>query len=221
MLELSDEDDTQRNGERFERLWEEERERCGETESPSLTRVAWRFARVRFIICLVLVSFSMVAQFIGPSVLLKLILDYLEDPTLEVEVGVVLVVLLFFNQLLRNITYNLQQSICIHTGRSGNIFLNIFINKILEAIRLLGGLQYVGYAKLLRLASPDDSALGQLVTLITGDHPRIQEACIMGPLIIATPIMFLISIVYTVYLSGVSSIAGFAVLIIYYPVMVN
>ena len=43
----------------------------------------------------------------------------------------------------------------------------------------------------------------------------------MGPLIIATPIMFLISIVYTVYLSGVSSIAGFAVLIIYYPVMVN
>ena len=33
--------------------------------------------------------------------------------------------------------------------------------------------------------------------------------------------MFLISIVYTVYLTGVSSLAGFAVLIIYYPVMVN
>ena len=85
----------------------------------------------------------------------------------------------------------------------------------------MGGLQYVGYAKLLRLASPNESALGQLVTLLTGDQDRIQEACVWGPLIIATPIMFLISIVYTVYLTGVSSLAGFAVLIIYYPVMVN
>ena len=58
----------------------------------------------------------MVTQFIGPSVLLKLILEFLEDPTLEVEVGIVLLVLLFFNQLLRNITYNLQQSIGIHAG---------------------------------------------------------------------------------------------------------
>ena len=84
----------------------------------------------------------------------------------------------------------------------------------------MGGLQYVGYAKLLRLASPNESALGQLVTLVTGDQDRIQEACVWGPLIIATPIMFLISIVYTIYLTGVSSLAGFAVLIIYYPVMV-
>ena len=39
--ELSGEDDAERNGERFERLWEEERERCREKEgeSPSLTRV--------------------------------------------------------------------------------------------------------------------------------------------------------------------------------------
>lgn len=68
------------------------------------------------IIAIFLVVFSMVFQFIGPSVLLKLILEYLEDPTLEVKVGVTLVVLLFFNQFLRNISYNLQQSIGIHTG---------------------------------------------------------------------------------------------------------
>ena len=119
MLELSDEDDTERNGERFERLWEEEREMCHEKkgESPSLTRVVWRFTKVRFILSLLLIAFSMVAQFIGPSVLLKLILEFLENPRLELVVGIVLLVLLFFNQLLRNITYNLQQSICIHTGQ--------------------------------------------------------------------------------------------------------
>ena len=115
-MELGEEDDAQRNGERFARLWEEEGERCGEAESPSLPRVVWRFTRVRFIISLLLVCFSMVAQFIGPSVLLKLILEYLEDPRVEAQVGIVLLVLLFFNQLLRNITYNLQQAICIHTG---------------------------------------------------------------------------------------------------------
>ena len=98
VLELGEEDDAQRNGERFERLWEEERERC-DGESPSLARVVWKFTRVRFILSLLLIGFSMVTQFIGPSVLLKLILEYLEDPTLEVEVGIVLLVLLFFNQL--------------------------------------------------------------------------------------------------------------------------
>ena len=117
LLELGEEDDSQRNGERFARLWEEEGERCGEAESPSLPRVVWRFTRVRFIISLLLIGFSMLAHFIGPSVLLKLILEYLEDPTVEVEVGIVLLVLLFFNQLVRNITYNLQQAISIHTGR--------------------------------------------------------------------------------------------------------
>lgn len=71
---------------------------------------------MRFIICLLLIVFSMVFQFIGPSVLLKLILEYLEDPRLDVKVGVVLLVLLFFNQFLRNITYNLQQTVGIHTG---------------------------------------------------------------------------------------------------------
>ena len=173
VLELSEEDDVQRNGERFERLWEEERGNCG-GKSPSLARVVWRFTRVRFILSLLLIAFSMVAQFIGPSVLLKLILEFLEDPAVEVEVGIVLLVLLFFNQLLRNITYNLQQSIGIHTGWKDFNFLNLFLKKY-SAIRLLGGLQYVGYAKLLRLRSPDETSLGQLVTLVTGDQERIQE----------------------------------------------
>ena len=112
-MELSDKDDSKRNAERLESLWSEERER---SESPSLTRVVWRFTRVKFIISLLLVVFSMIFQFIGPSVLLKLILEFLEDPTLDTQVGIVLLVLLFFNQFLRNITYNLQQSIGIHTG---------------------------------------------------------------------------------------------------------
>ena len=89
------------------------------------------------------------------------------------------------------------------------------------AIRLLGALQSVGYSKLLRLACPSEAALGQLVTFVTGDHERIQEACVLGANIIATPVMLLISLVYTLYIAGPSSLIGFVVLIIYYPIMVS
>ena len=200
-MELDDEDDAKRNSVTFETLWKEE---CQRSETPLLTKVVWRFCRRRFITSLLLIVLSIVFQFLGPSVLLQMILEYLEDPTLGVKVGVILVVLLFFNQLFRNISYQLQQSFGTHT-----------------ALRLMGALQYSGYSKLLRLSSPSDAALGQFITFVTGDHERIQEACVLGPLIIATPVMFLISLVYTTYIIGWYSIVGFLVLMVYYPIMVT
>ena len=79
--------------------------------------MVWRFARIRLIICIALSFVSTVFQFLGPSVLVRLILEYLEDPTLEVSTGIVLLVLLFFNQLLRNITFNLGKSVGIHASK--------------------------------------------------------------------------------------------------------
>ena len=84
----------------------------------------------------------------------------------------------------------------------------------------MGAVQYVGYSKLLRLASPSEAALGQLVTFVTGDQERIQEAMVMGPHVLATPVLFIISLVYTIYIAGPASLVGFAVLIILYPVAV-
>ena len=84
----------------------------------------------------------------------------------------------------------------------------------------MGAVQYLGYSKLLRLASPSEAALGQLVTFVTGDQERIQEACVMGPHVMATPVMFLISLVYTIYIAGPASLVGFAVLIFIYPLSV-
>ena len=47
---------------------------------------------------------------------MKYILDYLKDPLAPLETGILLLILLFLSQLLRNITFNLQQSIGIQTG---------------------------------------------------------------------------------------------------------
>jgi hypothetical protein len=51
------------------------------------------------------------------SLLLNYLLEYLEDPAAPIETGITLLVLLFLSQLCRNITFNLQQSIGIQTGK--------------------------------------------------------------------------------------------------------
>ena len=48
--------------------------------------------------------------------MLKMLLEYLDHPTAELNYGIMLVVLFFLCQFLRNISFNLQQSIGIHTG---------------------------------------------------------------------------------------------------------
>merc|ERR1711892_311954 len=212
IYETDEPEDAMKNAQRFERLWEEEKDKCkrlsetrdlkSEPVKPSLSRVAWQFAQTRFLIAFFLVILSMFFQFAGPSILLNYLLDYLKDPLAPIETGISLLILLFLAQLFRNITFNIQQSIGIHTG-----------------IRLLSAVEFVGYSKLLRLTSPNDAALGQLITFTTSDHDRIQDAVVNGVMFIGTPFMFLLSISYTIYLIGPSAIVGFVVIFCFYPVM--
>ena len=49
--------------------------------------------------------------------------------------------------------------------------------------RVSGATQFLGFSKLLRLSSPNDAALGKLVTYCTGDQERIHEAIVNGVLL--------------------------------------
>ena len=89
----------------------------------------------------------------------------------------------------------------------------------LVAIRLLSAVEYCGYSKLLRLTSPNEAALGQLITFTTADHERIQDSVVNGCLFIGTPFMFLLSIVYSIYLVGPSALVGSVVILLFYPIM--
>ena len=89
------------------------------------------------------------------------------------------------------------------------------------ANRVLSALVYIGYAKLLRLESPNDAALGQLVTFCTGDQERINEAVVAGTLLLGTPVLFLLSAGYAWYLVGPYSLLGLLVILLFYPIMVN
>ena len=138
-------------------------------------------------------------------------------------------VLLFFTQFLRNVTFNMQQSIGIHTGtlvvqkkmkKRTLISRSETINNLsFSAIRLLSAVEYCGYSKLLRLTSPNEAALGQLITFTTADHERIQDSVVNGCLFIGTPFMFIMSIVYSIYLVGPSALVGSIVTLLFYPIM--
>ena len=49
--------------------------------------------------------------------------------------------------------------------------------------RVSGATQFLGFSKLLRLSSPNDAALGKLITYCTGDQERIHEAIVNGVLL--------------------------------------
>ena len=86
---------------------------------------------------------------------------------------------------------------------------NDFENKIFPALRLLGALQYAGYSKLLRLASPSEAALGQLITFLTADQERIHDAVYECSMIFTAPVLILISLVYSLHIAGFSAVVGF------------
>lgn len=119
----------------------------------------------------------------------------------------------------------MQQSIGIHTGGSS------CPGHLRPAIRLLSAVEYCGFSKLLRLTSPNEAALGQLITFTTvrppskyphnpqADHERIQDSVVNGCLFIGTPFMFALSIAYSLYLVGPSALVGSLVVLLFYPIM--
>ena len=87
--------------------------------------------------------------------------------------------------------------------------------------RIHGATTYLGYSKMLRMASPSDAALGQLITFCTGDTERIHEAIVSGILFIGAPIMFLMAATYACYLVGPVALLGLLIILLFYPIAVS
>jgi hypothetical protein len=98
--------------------------------------------------------------------MLKLILDFINDLTRDESEGWYLLFGLSIVLLLKLALFTLNFNIGLET-----------------ALRLCGATQYLGYSKLLRLANPNDNALGQLVTFCTSDQERVGESVIVSVLL--------------------------------------
>ncbi|TRY70687.1 hypothetical protein TCAL_10025 [Tigriopus californicus] len=209
LLELDERDQAHNTAQRLQRIWENEVERARKEtdpkkQTPSMTKVVMKFCATRVCIAGIMLMISIVLQFLGPSLVLKLLLDYINQPIEDLNHGWMLVLMLLLTQFFRTVTFSLNFNIGVHTAQ-----------------KVLGALQYLGYSKLLRLASPNEAALGQLMTFFTGDQERINEGIIVATLFLGTPILFILSAVYSTYLVGPLSLVGFLIILLFYPVMVR
>ena len=93
---------------------------------------------------------------------LKMILDFVNDQSRDDSEGWWLLLVLTSVLLLRLAFFTLNFNVGLQT-----------------AIRLCGATQYLGFSKLLRLSNVNEQALGQLVTLTTGDQERIGETVVI------------------------------------------
>ncbi|XP_046390511.1 ATP-binding cassette sub-family C member 5-like [Ischnura elegans] len=200
LFELQESDRAEGTSRRLERLWCEEESQKG--RNSSLPLVVWRFVRTRAIVAMALMVFAVIFQFAGPAWIQRFILDYVEDPSQPLEWGFSLVGILFMCQLLRNYCFGGSYVLGLHTG-----------------VRVQGALQFLIYKKMLLLHSGGEKALSQVITFCTNEQERIFEAVSMGVLILGTPVMFTMSVVYSCQILGPWALLGNLIILLFYPLM--
>lgn len=200
LYELHTADRAESNACRLESAWHDRVRQQG--FEASLFSVVWRFCRTRAIVATLLMVLAVIFQFLGPAILQRLILQYVDDKTLPLSWGLTLVVMLFATQLLRNYCFGAAYVMGLHT-----------------AIRIQGSIQHLVYKKMLLLRSGGERALGQVITFCTNEQERVFEAAHMGVLILGTPVMFTMCVIYSVWVLGPWALAGNFVILLFYPVM--
>ncbi|XP_034256173.1 multidrug resistance-associated protein 5-like [Thrips palmi] len=168
----------------------------------SLFSVMWRIVRTRAIVATVLMVLAVIFQFLGPAILQRLILQYVDDESQPLSWGLTLVGFLFAVQLLRNYCFGAAYVMGLHT-----------------AIRIQGSIQHLVYKKMLLLRSGGERTLGQIITFCTNEQERVFEAAHMGVLILGTPVMFTMCVIYSVWVLGPWALVGNLVILLFYPVM--
>ncbi|CAG0893469.1 unnamed protein product [Cyprideis torosa] len=170
-------------------------------------------------LCMVIGSFF---QFLGPTWLLKRLLSYvgreeavqisssggqeeIEGLYTSLEYGLALVILLVVFQLSKILSMAAMQTMSIHTGA-----------------RMTGALQLMVYHRLLTLrasAASTDQLYGKLNTIVTNDVERVYEAIAMAPMIMNTPVIFILCLGYSVYVMGPWALLGLLVILISLPIL--
>ncbi|KAL3185903.1 hypothetical protein MRX96_028779 [Rhipicephalus microplus] len=187
------------NVKRLERLWKDEQLLQG--DNAQFWRAATRFCKTRAIVAGLFICLGMTFQFLGPAVLLRAILLYLEDAHASLSTGLLLAFGLVGTQLMRSGCLSMSWVIGAHT-----------------AIRLQGALQLLLYRRMLKVRVEEKHS-GQVINHVTNDMERIFDAAMNGTLMLGTPVMFLLTLVYSCYLIGPWAFMGNIVILLFYPIM--
>ncbi|XP_062382897.1 ATP-binding cassette sub-family C member 12-like [Sardina pilchardus] len=196
-LVLSPHDGASANGNRMEQLWQEEVSRVG-LEKASLGRVVMRFLKTRlFLIAITCIPLA-VFMFIGPAMLVKEILSYVETPGHS------------------SLSYGLGMCFALFVSE----FSRTFINSLLWAIRLRtathikGALSTLVFRKIINMRIITSVSVGQVINVLTTDSHRMFDAVVWVSFLFGVPVSLLLSIFYCCYVLGYTALIGISVYLV-------
>uniref|UniRef100_A0A8C1VLR0 ATP-binding cassette, sub-family C (CFTR/MRP), member 12 n=1 Tax=Cyprinus carpio TaxID=7962 RepID=A0A8C1VLR0_CYPCA len=143
-LFLSPHDGAHTNGERLQRLWDEEVAHVG-LEKASLPAVVMRFQKTRFIVAFFVSVLFAFGAFVGPSILVNEILSYIEQPGSSTELrGIGLCVALFVGEFSKAFFASLLWAVNLRT-----------------AVRVKGAFSMLAFKKIISLRSLTSISIGE------------------------------------------------------------
>ncbi|KAK1802156.1 hypothetical protein P4O66_021827 [Electrophorus voltai] len=200
-LSLSPRDGAHMNGERLQRLWDEEVERVG-TEKASLVSVVMRFQRTRMIVSFFVSVLFTFGVFIGPSIVMYEILKYADQPEASTLVhGVGLCVALFVSEFSKAFFASLMWAMNMRT-----------------AIRLKSAFSMLAFHKIISLRTFGSVTVGEMINVLTSDSYRMFEAVIFGTFLLCIPVLLIVCITYACYILGYTALLGVLTYLVFIPV---
>ncbi|XP_029949274.1 multidrug resistance-associated protein 9-like [Salarias fasciatus] len=199
-LSLSPLDTSDTSGERLQRLWEEEVSKKG-LEKASLKRVIIHFQRTRLMMAILACLLAMAAMFLGSSVLVNELLQYIELPELSSRsLGLGLALGLYASEMSEASMISLMWALNLRT-----------------AVRLKGAFCAMGYQKIISLRGHGSISVGEMINVLTNDGHKIFEAVVFGSFIVTTPALFVACVFYSCYVLGFTALMGLGVYILFLP----
>ncbi|XP_069613612.1 ATP-binding cassette sub-family C member 5-like [Ranitomeya imitator] len=201
LWDLPSQDSSEVNSWRLQRLWEAEKQKRGKRKA-SLTLVLWLFCRTRFLLSSLCLIITMVANFIGPAIFIRALLEYTESTESNLLYGLLVAFGIFAAELVRSWSFALNWAMSYRTG-----------------IRLKGAVLALAFRKILKLKVSKDISTGELVNMSSSDGHRLYEAASIGCMLAVTPVIVLVGLLYTAFFLGPTALMGSAAFILFYPLM--
>ncbi|XP_056602458.1 ATP-binding cassette sub-family C member 12 [Triplophysa dalaica] len=203
-LSLSPHDGAHTNGERLQRLWEEEVAHVG-LEKASVAGVVMRFQKTRLIVSFLSSIFFSFAVFVGPSILVYQILNYAEKPDSSTLFhGVGLCVALFISEFSKAFFASLLWALNMRT-----------------AVRIKGAFSMLAFKKIISLRTLANISVGETINVLTSDGYRLYDAVLYGTFSLCVPVLMIICIIYACIILGYTALIGTLVYLIFIPIQLS
>ncbi|KAG8452189.1 hypothetical protein GDO86_004109 [Hymenochirus boettgeri] len=189
------------NCQRLQSIWDKELKDHGKRKA-SLSFVLWRFCRTRQLLAFLSLIITMTANFIGPSIFIRALLEYSNTSRPDLKYGLILASGVFVAELFRSWSFALYWAMNYRTG-----------------VRLKGAMLAMAFKKILKMKQSNHISTGKLVNICSSDGQRLFEVASVGCMLAAGPVISVMGLVYTAIYLGPSALLGSTVFVIFYPCM--